>query len=128
MSALQRNWKLAAAITTALLVACPALAQKQGGILHMYHRVSPASMSIHEEATFSTLIPVMGVMNNLVMYDQHKAQNSLETIVPDLAESWSWNEDGKSLSFKLRSGVKWHDGKPFTAKDVKCTLDLLLGK
>src|SRR4051812_46361198 len=82
MSALQRNWKLAAAIATALLAASPAPAQKAGGVLHMYHRDSPASMSIHEEATFSTLIPVMGVMNNLVMYDQHKAQNSLETIVP----------------------------------------------
>src|SRR4051794_28318202 len=128
MNTLGRLWKSGMYLGAALLVGAPALAQKQGGILHLYHRDSPASMSIHEEATFSTLIPVMGVMNNLVMYDQHKAQNSLETIVPDLAESWSWNEDGKSLSFKLRSGVKWHDGKPFTAKDVKCTLDLLLGK
>ena len=50
------------------------------------------------------------------------------TIVPDLAESWSWSEDGKELTFKLRQGVKWHDGKPFTAADVKCTLDLLQGK
>ena len=44
----------------------------------MYHRDSPASMSIHEEATFSTVVPVMGVMNNLVMYDQNKPQNSLD--------------------------------------------------
>ena len=50
------------------------------------------------------------------------------TIVPDLATSWNWSEDGKTLTFKLRDGVKWHDGKPFTAKDVKCTLDLLQGK
>ena len=64
----------------------PALAQKSGGILHMYHRDSPASMSILEEATISTVIPVMGVMNNLVMFDQHKPQNSLDTIVPDLAD------------------------------------------
>ena len=41
---------------------------------------------------------------------------------------WSWSEDGKELTFKLRQGVKWHDGKPFTAADVKCTYDLLLGK
>src|SRR5262249_21618269 len=45
-----------------------------------------------------------------------------------LAENWSWNADGTALTFKLRDGVKWHDGKPFTAKDVKCTWDLLQGK
>ena len=48
--------------------------------------------------------------------------------MPDLATSWSWSEDGTELTFKLRQGVKWHDGKPFTAADVKCTWDLLLGK
>jgi peptide/nickel transport system substrate-binding protein len=128
MNTLGRLWKSGMYLGAALLVGAPALAQKQGGVLHIYHRDSPASMSIHEEATFSTLIPVMGVMNNLVMYDQSKPQNSLDAIVPDLAESWSWGEDGKTLTFKLRSGVKWHDGKPFTANDVKCTVDLLLGK
>jgi peptide/nickel transport system substrate-binding protein len=117
-----------AAAAAILAIASPALAQKKGGVLHMYHRDSPASMSIHEEATFSTLIPVMGVMNNLVIYDQNKPQNSLDTIVPDLATSWNWSEDGKTLTFKLHDGVKWHDGKPFTAKDVKCTFDLLQGK
>jgi peptide/nickel transport system substrate-binding protein len=128
MSAFTRNLTLIGAVTAALSVAMPAAAQKKGGVLHMYHRDSPASMSIHEEATFSTVIPVMGVMNNLVIYDQNKPQNSLESIVPDLAESWSWSPDGASLTFKLRQGVKWHDGKPFTAKDVKCTVDLLLNK
>ena len=47
-------------------------------------------------------------------------------IVPDLAESWSWSPDQTKLTFKLRQGVKWHDGKLFTAKDVACTFDLLL--
>ena len=70
---------------------------------------------------------MMGVFNNLVVYDQHKPQNSMDTIVPELATSWSWSADKMTLTFKLREGVKWHDGKPFTAKDVKCTWDMLRG-
>ena len=74
-------------------------AQQSGGVLRIYHRDSPASMSIHEEGTNSVAIPMMAVFNNLVLYDQHVAQNSLDTIVPDLAESWSWNEEGTRLTF-----------------------------
>jgi peptide/nickel transport system substrate-binding protein len=103
-----------------------ATAQKQGGILRIYHRDSPASMSIHEEGTYSVIAPMMPVFNNLVLFDQHVPQNSLASIVPELATSWVWNEDGTALTFRLRQGVKWHDGKPFTAADVKCTWDLLL--
>ena len=104
-----------------------ALAQKSGGTLKIQHWDSPASMSIHEEATYSAVVPAMGVMNNLVIFDQQIEQNSLDTIRPELATEWSWSEDGKELAFKLRQGVKWHDGKPFTAADVKCTFDLLQG-
>ena len=105
-----------------------AWAQKSGGILRITHRDSPASMSIHEEGTISVVLPMMGVFNNLVVFDPHKPQNSLEGIVPDLATSWTWSEDGKKLTFALRQGVTWHDGKPFTAADVKCTWDLLADK
>lgn len=119
-----RYWFLALALA---LFPALAHAQKQGGILRVQHRDSPSSMSIHEEGTISTVLPVMGVFNNLVVYDQHKPQNSLETIVPELATSWSWNTDFTKLTFKLREGVKWHDGKPFTSADVKCTWELLNG-
>ncbi len=110
------------------LAAFPAVAQKQGGTLRVYHRDSPANMSIHENGTISVVLPMMGVFNNLVMYDQAKPQNTLDSIVPDLATGWQWSEDGKTLTFALRQGVQWHDGKPFTAADVKCTFDLLMGK
>ena len=118
------------ALSAALATFAPANAgePKSGGILKIYHRETPGGISIHEEATFSTNVPMMGVFNNLVMYDQHKEQNSMDTIVPELATSWAWNADKTQLTFKLREGVKWHDGKPFTAKDVKCTWDMLAGK
>src|SRR6202048_3709990 len=107
--------------------AAPAFAKKQGGILKLSHLNSPASMSILEESTRAALQPAMGIFNNLVMYKQDVPQTSLQSVVPDLATGWSWNEDGTELTFPLRQGVKWHDGKPFTAKDVKCTWDLLTG-
>ncbi len=72
-------------ILLAVLAAAPAAAQQPGGILQMSHFDSPASMSPHEEATAAALRPMMGVFNNLVLYDQHVAQNSMAAIVPDLA-------------------------------------------
>jgi len=103
-----------------------AFAQKTGGILHIGHFDSPASMSMLEESTQAVNRPMSGVFNNLVMFKQDAPQNSLRSIVPDLATGWSWNEEGTELTFPLRQGVKWHDGKPFTAADVKCTIDLLM--
>jgi peptide/nickel transport system substrate-binding protein len=126
---LRRAAVLAAAIgLLAGLGAGPAAAQKSGGILKLFHRDSPASVSIHEEATISVVAPMMAVFNNLIRFNQHEKQNRPEFIEPELAESWSWNPNFTRLTFKLRQGVKWHDGKPFTAADVKCTWELLLGK
>jgi peptide/nickel transport system substrate-binding protein len=68
-----------------ILVAAPAFAQKQGGILRQYINDSPASMSIHEETTVVAERAMMAVMNNLVLFDQYVAQNSLSDIVPELA-------------------------------------------
>jgi peptide/nickel transport system substrate-binding protein len=125
MTRLLRAFVAMGVLLLTLDVADPALAQKQGGTLRIYHRDSPASMSIHEEGTVGVIMPMMGVFNNLVIFDQHVPQNSLASIVPELATSWAWSEDGTELTFELREGVKWHDGKPFTAEDVKCTFDLL---
>src|SRR5208282_1329863 len=81
---------LRAATAIALLIAISgsgtAFAQKRGGILRMYSPDSPASMSILEEAAVFAEGPMMVVFNNLVMFDQHVKQNSLSSIVPDLAD------------------------------------------
>jgi peptide/nickel transport system substrate-binding protein len=126
----QRLSALAAAgpLLVATALAMPASAQQAGGTLRIGHFDSPASMSMHEESTNAVNRPMSGVFNNLIMYKQDVPQNSPESIVPELATSWSWNEDGTELTMPLRQGVKWHDGKPFTAADVKCTWDLLQGK
>jgi peptide/nickel transport system substrate-binding protein len=123
------RWLAAAAVLLGMLsVGGTAFAQKPGGILKIGQFDSPASMSILEESSNTAEGPMMGVFNNLVVYDQHIPQNSLDSIRPDLATDWSWDEDRTRLTFHLRQGVKWHDGRPFTAQDVKCTWDMLLGK
>ena len=121
----------AAAAASALLFAVSAgaaFAQKAGGILKMYIWDNPPSMSMLDGVNPLAQRATMGVFNNLIMFDQHVKQSRLKSIVPDLATGWSWNEEGTALTLPLRRGVKWHDGKPFTAKDVQCTWDLLLEK
>jgi peptide/nickel transport system substrate-binding protein len=128
---MRRGLRMLAAATmslTAMATANAAFAQKPGGILRVHALDSPPSLSMHEEVDANPARAAMGVFNNLVMFDQHAKQNSMQSIVPDLATGWSWSEDGKELTFPLREGVKWHDGRPFTATDVKCTWDLMTGK
>jgi peptide/nickel transport system substrate-binding protein len=111
-----------------LLAATPAAAQKKGGTLRLYHNDNPPSTSLLEESTIASVTPFMAVFNNLVMFDPAKVHESLDTVIPDLAESWAWDSTNTKLTFKLRQGVTWHDGKPFTSKDVQCTWRMLIGK
>ena len=106
----------------------PAAAQKKGGTLRLYHNDNPPSTSLLEESTIASVMPFAAVFNNLVVFDPAKPHESIETVIPDLAESWSWDATNTKLTFKLRQGVKWHDGQPFTAKDVQCTWRMLIGK
>ena len=117
----------------ALLVALafavtPALAQKSGGTLRIYNSSNPPGASAHEDTTIAVVMAFMAVYNNLVRYDPIKPRNSFDTIVPELATSWQWDASKTKLTFKLRSDVIWHDGKPFTGKDVQCTFHRLNGK
>src|SRR6202166_3777271 len=122
--------RLSAACVIALIIALatPAAAQKSGGTLRLYHNDNPPSASLLEESTIASVTPFSAVFNNLVRFDPSKVHESIDTVIPDLAESWSWDETNTKLTFKLRQGVKWHDGQPFTAKDVQCTWRMLIGK
>src|ERR1700751_3331056 len=74
----------AAGLLLGVTIAGTAQAQKQGGILKVWHRDSPGNMSILEEGTISIVAPIMGVFNNLVMFDPNVEQNTLASIIPDL--------------------------------------------
>ena len=112
----------------ALAAVTPVTAQKRGGTLNGYISANLPGLSIHEEADITTTMAMMAVFNNLVQYDPLVARNSLDAIIPDLAESWGWDESGTRLTFELRQGVRWHDGRPFTAKDVVCTWSRITGR
>ena len=71
----------AASLLVTISIGQAAVAQKAGGILKVSFFDNPASMSLLEEATGAALRPMMGVFNNLVMFDQHVKQNSLQSIV-----------------------------------------------
>ena len=99
---------------------------KSGGVLNMMLREDlPQGFSIHETSTISTVWPAMPCFNNLVLFDPLKKTESADTVIGELAEKWSWQDNYRNLVFFLRRGVKWHDGQPFTAKDVKFTFDML---
>jgi peptide/nickel transport system substrate-binding protein len=100
-------------------------APKRGGILNSMIIEDPPGFSIHESATVSTVWPMMPCYSNLVLFDQLKAHETLDTVVPELAERWSWQDNHRNLVFFLRKNVRWHDGQPFTSKDVKYTFDVV---
>ena len=106
----------------------PGKAQKSGGTLRVYNNSNPPSASIHEDTAIAVVMTFMPLYSNLVLFDQQKPRASIETIVPELATSWAWDESRTKLTFKLRRSVTWHDGKPFTSRDVQCTFDRLRGK
>jgi peptide/nickel transport system substrate-binding protein len=116
---------LAAAITPAV---SQSPAPRSGGTLNITQREDlPQGFAIHETATISTVWPAMPCFNNLVLFDPLKKTESMDTIIGELAEKWSWQDGYRNLVFFLRKDVKWHDGQPFTSKDVKFTLDMVRG-
>jgi peptide/nickel transport system substrate-binding protein len=83
--------------------------------------IGDASNLITMLATDAASHEVAGnIYNGLVKYDKDF------NIVPDLAESWEIKNDGKTIIFHLRKNVLWHDGKPFTARDVMFTYRLII--
>jgi peptide/nickel transport system substrate-binding protein len=108
-----------------LALALPAIAQdtpRPGGILTWFDYGDPGRLDIHAESPLVVQQATAGVFSGLLHYDPDDPRK----IVPDLAERWTVSPDGKTYTFHLRRGVKWHDGQPFTSADVKASFDRLL--
>ena len=119
---------LAVLVTATALLGSTGFAQgtkpKRGGILNSLLIEDPPGLIIHESATVSNVWPMSPCYSNLVLFDPLKPLESVDTVIPELAERWSWQDNYKNLVFFLRKNVKWHDGKPFTSADVKYTFDV----
>jgi ABC-type transport system substrate-binding protein len=96
---------------------------KIGGALRFYDTAPPPSFDPIASPTSLTLTYSAQIFSQLVRVDP--TQKDLTKIVGDLAEAWTVSRDGKTYTFHLRTGVKWHDGQPFTAQDVVYSLDYM---
>ena len=105
----------------------PAAAQEKpryGGELLFAVPSEPPSYDAHREETFGVMHPMAPHYNTLLRIDPLDKTGTKP--VGDLAESWSMAKDGRTYTFKLRRGVKFHDGGEMTSKDVKASYDKII--
>ncbi len=95
---------------------------RDGGELVFAVAAEPPSYDGHRETSFAHLHPVAPHYSLLLKFDQW----NYPKIVGDLAESWTVSNDGLTYTFKIRKGVKFHDGSPLTAHDVKATYERII--
>ena len=94
---------------------------KYGGIIRLSAPHRMAHFDFHQGA--AAYAGQTNIYNNLVYYNQ---ADGLKTIGPDLAMSWDVADGGTTYTFKLRDGVKWHDGMDFSAADVVATFNRII--
>ncbi|MEO7743393.1 MAG: ABC transporter substrate-binding protein [Usitatibacter sp.] len=111
--------------TAAAVLLCaatlPAGAQKKGGTLSFSYQPEPSALSTIATTAMPTALVSTKIFESLLEYKGPEL-----TPQPGLAESWTVSPDGLTYTFKLRGDVKWHDGQPFTSKDVKFSVEKLI--
>jgi peptide/nickel transport system substrate-binding protein len=102
--------------------AAPALAQSKRKVLKVVLTPEPPSLvtAFNSAVMVQQISPKM--MDGLLAYDRDMKP------IASLATEWETAGDGLSIRFKLRPGVKWHDGHPFTSADVKYSVEEILKK
>jgi peptide/nickel transport system substrate-binding protein len=90
---------------------------KSGGTLRYGVHSAPAHFDVHQSGTVANMAAQGPMYDTLIRRDPRDGQ----TIIPDLAHAWEISADGKTYTFYLRQGVKFHDGADFTAEDVHAT-------
>ena len=124
---MQRYLHIGVIAIVATVLAGPAMAQdkpRYGGELVLAVPSEPPSYDGHREETFGVIHPLAPHYNTLLRVDPSDKTGT--KLVADLAESWSMAKDGRTYTFKLRRGVKFHDGSEMTSKDVKASYDKII--
>ncbi len=98
-------------------------APRRGGVWRMAIPGNPTAYPITIPGRLVDLLVNKTMFSTLVKYER---RGGAIQVVPDLAESWTANSSLTEYTFKLRPGVRWHDGRPLTAEDVKFTVDAQL--
>ncbi len=100
-------------------------AGKRGGTLNLRSIAGfPLTGDTYDARSGYDFGNIGAVLNNLIWKDPYGASGA--AIAGDLADSWAVSESGTAITFKLRAGVKYHNGTPFTAKDVVYNLDRVI--
>jgi len=116
-----------AVVVAALLLSAPSMAQEKprsGGELIFIVAAEPPSFDGHQEETFAMLHPGAPQYNTLMRVDPTDRTGT--KFIGDLAESWTISPDRRTYTFKVRKGVKFHDGSVMTSKDVKASYDHII--
>ena len=98
-------------------------APKRGGTLNFGVVAEPPSTDCHATTTFAMVHPVAPQYSTLLVFTGPHDNLKIEG---DLAESWEVSKDGLTYTFKLRRGVKFHDGSDFTSEDIKATYERIV--
>ncbi len=119
-------WKLTILVAVAIGVSVFGAAgqdkPRPGGVLTWFDYGDPGRLDVHAESPLVVQQATAGVWSGLLHWDPDDPTK----IAGDLAERWTVSPDGRTYMFQLRKGVKWHDGQPFTAADVKASFDRIL--
>src|SRR3989449_3365479 len=128
---IRRHTTLVAVLALAVAIGCigvvvPAMAQsetpRRGGVLLAAIGADAPSLDPHQEQTFATLQPVAPLYSTLLQIDPYSYPN----VIGDVASEWKIAPDGLTYTFRIRPGIRFHDGSPLTAADVKATHDKIL--
>ncbi len=95
---------------------------KKGGTLNFSVVAEPPNYDCHGSTTFALIHPIAPHYSTLVKFDG----KDYPKVIPDLAESWTVSPDGMTYTFKIRSGVKFHNGSPLTSEDIKASYDRII--